>query len=160
MSGVLNSDNLIPIRHLYPEYGEVDYLCIAGMVIMPLSIAHINIFMQRNPVDFVGYTKMKNQMEYKLLISHIFPKSIAERSRYIKEGMVIKQVNGVNVGTISDLKIALENSKETGYIVFKMENDELFVADINETLEDEKILSKTYFYEPSCTILSLINNTK
>jgi serine protease Do len=160
MSGVLNSDNLIPIRYLYPEYGEVDYLCIAGMVIMPLSIAHVNLFMQKNPVEFVKYTKMKNQMKYKLLISHVFPKSIAERSRYIKEGMIINQVNGIEIGTISDLKNALKISKKTGYVVFKMENEELFVANVNEILEDEEILSKTYFYEPSCTVLDLTNSEK
>lgn len=145
-SGKWENYTNLPIRFFYPGYEEIDYLIIGGLVLMNLTINHIQLFAKQND-SILKYLEMNNQGKSALIISHVLPNSVAEQSRYIYDGMIIKEVNGKAVSNLNDFKESILENIESGYMTIRMESGEFFVASLKDILRDEKRLSKKYFYE-------------
>jgi len=154
LSGVWKIKNKKPIRYFYPPYETIDYIIISGIVIMPLTLNHVQIFQSSFP-DLIEYLKEKNQLSNSLIISHVLPNSIAEKSRILSAGMIIKEINGLEVKTINDAEEAILLSKETGFLTIKMKSGEFFVGLLNDILKNEDYLSMIYFYNRSKIIKQL-----
>ncbi|MFH1831842.1 MAG: trypsin-like peptidase domain-containing protein [bacterium] len=136
----------LPIRTIYPEYEKVDYEIIGGLVIMELSLNHIDIFQNKNPM-LIKYTKREHQYKSRLIITHILPNSQAQQARVISKAAIIKKINGIPVNTLADLRAAVITNKE--FLSIATENKEFMVLSMKKIIKQEDALTKRYFYKKS-----------
>ncbi|MGB8367394.1 MAG: trypsin-like peptidase domain-containing protein, partial [Candidatus Babeliales bacterium] len=151
------------IKKLYPWHEKVDYEVFAGMVVMPLTINHLELF--KDKVAGLKSYEGINKQEPVLFISHVFPNSELARSRAIEAGFTLNEINEVPVHTLDDFRNAIQKSIETGYVVIKA-TDQISLASENMTavlpmekvLEEVFTLAKMYHYPISTTVESLLEN--
>lgn len=140
------------IRIMYPDFESIDYEVIGGMVFMQLTRNHIQILMKMIPT-IIKYEEPKNQAEPVLIISHVMPGSMAQRSRVLSPGTVVSQINGRKVQTLAELREALKKSKETGFLTLKTSYEIVVALPFNDLLAQETKLSHIYHY-PLSSIVS------
>lgn len=146
---------LLPVHTVYPGYEPIDYEIIGGMVLMPLTLNHVALLQKVMP-ELNKYWETKEQLEPRLLLTHIFPDSQAHRSRAIGIGSIITEVNGKEVGTLADLRVELIRNKKHRFITFKTSQDLFIVLDQEKVLQDELRLSQLYRYPLSETVQALL----
>jgi len=137
-----------PIRRVYPGYEKVDYEVIGGLVIMPLTLNHIVLLAQFAP-ELISYTDVKKHMDPALVITNVMLNSPAYRSRCMMPGAIISEVNGEKVKNITEYNKAIKKSLDTGYLTIKTTDSIFLVLTLDEILEAEHNLSKTYLYPMS-----------
>ncbi|MCA9769927.1 trypsin-like peptidase domain-containing protein [Candidatus Dependentiae bacterium] len=142
----------LPIRHIYPGYDKIDYRVFGGMVIMPLSLNHVAIFEKHAP-GLQRYCKLKNQVEPRLIITHIFSNTALHLSRTIAPGVVINKINDKQVKTLEDFDQALSDSITSGYLTLNVVDTITKASDsipvvllFEELLKEEITLLQTYHY--------------
>lgn len=142
----------LPIRKIYPGYDVVDYEACAGMVVMELTLNHIKLLANQAP-GLLRYTEGKYQAESVLVITHIFPNSQLFRSRTVQPGIIINEVNGIPVHTLSDFRKAFKESYTTGYVTIKAydsinkSSDNIFVVlPFDVVLAEEASLARSYHF--------------
>lgn len=148
-----------PIRRCYPDYEEISYEVIGGMVIMELADNHINLLSETVPF-IINYTKAENKVDPVLVIAHILPGSQAQIVRSLIPGNLVREVNGIQVGTLQELRAALSHSIETKFLTLKTEDGIFVVMPFAEVLNDEQRLSKDFVYPISDTVQELISRFK
>lgn len=157
----INHTQTSPIHKMYPWHEKCDFEIYAGMVVMPLTINHIQLFGDQIP-GLRRYTIPNSQTEEVLLITHIFPNSELAYSRTISTGFTINEVNGIPVKTLDDFRDAIKLSTETGFFVLTTA-DQVSCASDNiptvlpfETVLKETIeLSEMYRYQLSDAVQEL-----
>jgi len=146
---------LPPIRFMYPDFEKIDYEVIGGFVVMELTLNHVAI-MQQAVDDVIRFKNPKNQSKSKLLITHIFPASLAQRSRVFEPGNIIKSINEERVSTLADFRKALYKSVETGVLTVRTKQDVFAVLPFEKILQQEQQLSLIYRYPISETVQNLM----
>lgn len=141
-----NMQTPLPIRQIFPEFENIVFEIIAGLVIMPLTLNHIGAF--DNQITHLNkYCERNNQYESKLVISNIFQNSLAIQSRILEVGDIIDMVNEKKVSTIEDLYGAVKGCQE--FISIKTNDGRLCVLDLQEALQEEKNLAQLHRYQPT-----------
>jgi serine protease Do len=143
----------LPIRFFYPEYEKIDYEIIGGMVIMQLTLNHVEKFNEDNPYLF-KYTKRQNQYIPRLIISHIFPTSKTQDARVVGVSDIIKKVNGQIVNTLSELRDVIRQTKE--HLSIETVDKEFMVLPFKKILLDEERLSQKFFYKKTDLVKELL----
>ena len=146
----LDNKYLPPIRKVYPEFEpkEVDYEVIGGMVIMPLTLNHAAILIDRVP-DLAKYIRPELQHEAAVIITNILPDSQSRKTRVLTIGSVIDEVNGHTIETLDDFRNEVRKCKKDGFLTIKT-NDKMFAAlSVDSILKDEDRLASRYFYKKS-----------
>lgn len=140
------------IRRIYPGYEEIDYEVFGGMVVMQLTLNHIQGMHAQAP-GLAKFAEMRFQADPVLLITHIFPTSQLYRSRAISVGSTLNEVNGRKVHTLDDLRAAFKDSLATNILTIRASDhvaratDNIFIAlDWKEVLAEELKLSHDYRY--------------
>lgn len=154
------------IRKVYPGYEEIDYEVAAGMVVMPLTLNHI-AGLAKSVSGLTKFAELKHQTEPVLIVTHIFPSSQLHRSRAIAVGSTLNEVNGIKVGTLADLRQALQQPVDGKFLTLRVTDnvarasDNVFVAlPYKKLFEEEVALAKTYHYTVSPTIQAMLNREK
>ena len=88
------------IRQKFPLYERVDFEIIEGLVFMDLCLNHLNIY----PTISLRFQKYSNRMKNKVIISGILPGSYFSINNLIQGGMLIKNINDIEVNTIDELR--------------------------------------------------------
>jgi serine protease Do len=153
---------LPPISEIYPGYEPIDYEVFGGLVVMSLTINHLQLLGSRAP-GLAKYMDMQQRAEPALIITHIFPSSYAYRSRAISVGSTIHEVNGVSVSTLAQYRAALKTAVKNKHLVLRVadnvarRSDNVIVAlEMDKLIEQEPILSRDYVYPISQTAQHLI----
>lgn len=146
---------LSPIRFMYPDFEKIDYEVIGGFVVMELTLNHV-VIMHQAIEDLVIFKSPKNQTKSKLIVSHIFPASLAQRARVFEVGNILKAVNEEPVSTLSELRKALNKSVKTGNLTIRTKQDVFAVLPFNKVLQQEAQLSLIYRYQITDTVQKLI----
>lgn len=150
----LDTQFQLPIRRMYPEFEEIDYEVVGGVVVMPLSINGISAILEREPARasyLAHYLLPENQHEIGLIITHVLPDSPAQESKLLHVGALIDEVNNIKVRTLEEFREAVRMSNN--YLTFRMQNEGIFtVLSMQDIIEAEPRLSKTYGYEVSCIV--------
>jgi len=102
------------IRRIYPGYEEIDYEVFGGMVIMELSLNHINILGSNAP-GLARFAELKKQGQTTLVVTHIFPTSQIARERTLAVGATLNEVNGTEVHSLTDFRNAIIKTAENKY---------------------------------------------
>ncbi|MCX5922064.1 MAG: trypsin-like peptidase domain-containing protein [Candidatus Dependentiae bacterium] len=144
-----------PIRHMYPDCEAIDYEIIAGMVIMPLADNHIPLLIEDAP-DLVVYEKVEEKLQPVLVIAHVLPGSLAQQLNVIMPGDSIKEVNGIEVGTLESFRKALQKSITTGFLTLKTRRDFFAAFNLQDLLDDELQLSKDFMYPVTKAVEKLL----
>ena len=157
-----NQAELPAVRKIYPGYEEIDYEVVAGMVIMPLTMNHIQLMIEGVP-GLAKYAELSNQADPVLLITHIFPNSHMYRTRTIVVGSTIKEINGKVVRTLVELREALAAGTHNKFITIKAADnvsratENIFVAlPLEKVVEEDPLLARDYNFQISDTMKRVI----
>jgi serine protease Do len=142
----------LPIRTCYPEFEKIDYEIIGGMVIMQLAVNHLDRFEEGNSL-LTKYTRREAQDEPRLVVTHIFPTSCAQKTRALAPGDIISQINGEQVLTLDTLRNNINRSQE--YLTIKTEDKKFVVLNLKNVIRDEDRLAHMYFYKKSSLVQDL-----
>ena len=140
------------IRKVYPGFEELDHEVFGGMVVMPLTINHIN-GMAKSVPGLARYSEMKYQSEPRLIITQIFPTSQLYRTRTVSIGATINKINGIPVHSVEDFREIFRNAAGQRFITmtvsdnFARTSDNITVAlPLDAMIEDEVRLSRAFTY--------------
>jgi serine protease Do len=151
------------IRHHLPIIEPIDYEVFGGIVIMELTLDHLDIISDitdeyRMRQQLVSYSKMENKEQHKLIITNILAGSYIRTIETIEIGSIISKINNINVFTLSDFRNAvLTNNK---YLIIETELKTKQILNIENILEEERILIDMHKYEPSILNSQLNNQTE
>lgn len=146
---------LSPIRLMYPDFEKIDYEIFGGFVVMELTLNHVAI-MGGVIDDLAKFRHPKNQAKPLLIITHIFPSSMAQRARLFEVGSLLRTVNGDEVSTLAELRAALFKGLKTGDLTIKTNQDVFAVLPFAKVLQQEPQLSAIYHYPITETMQKLI----
>jgi S1-C subfamily serine protease len=104
------------IKTLHPQLEEIDFEFFAGLVVMPLSIDHIQMLIKNNP-RLANFAQLSNN-DPALIVTHVVPNSQACQHRTIMVGDTLRAVNGIPVKTLEDLRQAIMAVSNQQYVVF------------------------------------------
>jgi serine protease Do len=151
------------IRKIFPGYEPIDYEIVGGMVVMNLTINHVQIMAEAVP-GLARYAELSHQTDPMLVVTHIFPNSQLFRSRTILVGSTLNEVNGKPVHTLADLRNALKTGKNGKFLTIKASDnvsrasENVFVAlPLEKVLSEEMQLAQDYHYALSTTVKELLN---
>lgn len=154
------------VRKVYPGYEPVDYEAFAGMVVMELTLNHIQI-MGQNVSGLNKFAEMSNQADPSLVITHIFPTSQLFRSRALPIGATINEVNGKKVHTLADYRAAIQEGRDQKFLTIRAADnvsrasENLFIALAwDKIVQEEPRLSHDYCYPLSKLAKELLNEHK
>jgi len=140
------------VRKVYPGFESMDYEVFGGMVVMPLTINHIN-GMSKSVPGLSRYSEMKYQTEPRLIITHVFPTSQLYRTRTVSVGATINKINDKPIHTVDDFRQVFKNAKDEPFITmtisdnFARTSDNIMVAlPFAPVIEDEVRLSRSFTY--------------
>jgi hypothetical protein len=151
------------VRKIYPGYEPLDFEICAGMVVMQLSVNHIQILGQGAP-GLMRFTEMLAQSKPVLVVTHMFPSSQLYRSRTIMVGSTLNDVNGLPVHTLDDLRNALKQGDGKFLTIRASDHvarvsDNVFVTlPFEKVLQEERQLSLDYRYPISVTMQNLLKD--
>lgn len=149
-----------PIRFMYPQYENVDYEVIGGIVIMELALNHLP-YLVEGASTLLKYFSPENQYEQELIITHVIPTSPAYRMprvnsmRTLTPGLLIDEVNGVKVRSLKEFRDAVRNNKDKQYLTVLVQDKRLFVLSVDAILREEDRLASTFFYRKSTLLAAL-----
>jgi serine protease Do len=162
VSAKFNQAELPAVRKIYPGYEAIDYEVVAGMVVMPLTINHIQVMIEGVP-GLAKYVELSNQVDPVLVVTHIFPNSQVYRSRTVMVGFTLKEINGKAVRTLSDLRAALASGATSTFLTIKgadnvsRASENVFVAlPLAKIVDEEPKLAQDYRYSLSSTMKQII----
>lgn len=155
-----------PIRFMYPQYENIDYEVIGGMVIMEMALNHLPMLVDQGAPALLKYFSPENQYEPELVITHIIPTSPAFKVprvssiRVLSAGTLIEEINGIKVRTLKDLREALKKSKNTNFLTVMLQDKRLIVFSLDAITKEEDRLAATFFYKKSALIDELTGSTR
>jgi len=151
------------IRRIYPGYEPIDFEIFAGMIVMELTLNHIQL-LGDHASGLSKYAELKNQSEQALIITHIFPNSQLFRSRTLSLGTTINEVNGMKVKTLDGFRKALQKGIGDKFLtilasdnVTRASDNVFVVLRMNKILEEEQRLARDYKYALTKTAKELLH---
>lgn len=150
------------IHKIYPGYEDFDFEIFAGMVVVPLTLNHIYL-LAKNAPGLAKYMETKYQSEPALLVSHIFPNSQIYRSRALGAGAIIKEINGIKVGTLEEFRAAISQPKNKEFLtlgvadtVSNASDNVLIALSWKKIIEEEPRLARDFRYPLSSTTQNIL----
>jgi len=141
----------IPVIHpRYPLYEKVEYINIAGICIMKLTLNHLRILSKSdnipihllNEIELLINLKITNINNSVYFVSHIFKGSKINRDSNIRLGDIIQSFNNKEVDSITDIKNILNNIKKKKSSFKLLTSKGLFYCDFNQLMKEEKLMKE------------------
>lgn len=154
----LNNDTLYKIRHVRHPFENLDYEIFAGMIIMNLTMNHIEELDETNYSQNIrstlkSFKDTKKRTESVVFIPSILQGSFISSLDEIKMGSVIKNVNGSTVSSLEDFRKAVQNDylmlDGKKMIYLRLEDKNQVIIDLSEAFLEEEILTQRYKYNIS-----------
>jgi hypothetical protein len=145
LSFIFEPCELPAVRQRFPPYEKIDYELFGGMVLMDLALDHIPHLIQSAPY-LSKYMDFKNQLEPAVVLAHVLPDSVALRSHVLMRGQIIKEINGIEVKNLADVRKALRASIGSAHVTIKTSENMFVALPFKKMLEDEDKLSRMLFY--------------
>lgn len=142
----------LAIRKMYPGFEPILYEIFGGMVVMEFALNHLEPLEDIEP-KLIRYRERKNQYKGRLVVTHLFPNSPAQKARVVCVGDLLVEVNGKKVRTIDEFRECIKMSGE--YCTFAMHDKKFMVLATCDVVTSEPLLAQRYFYTPSPLIGAL-----
>ena len=104
-------EHSMPIREFYPQFERLDYVAYAGIIFMNLTLNHLDSKCDLKNKKNAKYLHSDNQGESKVIITNILIESIVAPMKILKKGDILKNINGLAIMNLADVKKALSNRK-------------------------------------------------
>lgn len=139
-----------PVRIVYSEFEPemTDYEVIGGMVVMQLMLNHVSKLIQTSP-SLMKYMRSDILHDPALIVTHLLPNSQARKTRILRPGDIITEINGEKVETLADFRKAVKKSAGSGYLTITTDEKLYAVLSVEKILRDEDMLSSRFFYKKS-----------
>ena len=161
----VNTIYTLAINEKYPYYEKknIDYEIFGGMIVMELTLNHIQhiksiinyLFksgdVKEHLINILKYFDKENQIKSKLVITHIFPNSYLSNYELLNSFDIISTVNNRECNTLEQYRKALLKVKRNKFITIKTESNSQIALDINEIKLSEPGFATTYKYKLSET---------
>jgi S1-C subfamily serine protease len=155
---ILNIDsNIFKIKKHFFGFEKIDYEIIAGMIVMELSVNHLESLKDSN-VDFNKSVKLfehvrkEKRFNSVLFIANIFQGSYISSTDNVKVGSIIEKINDIKVTNIKEFRQAYLNPimlKNKYYLTIETDNFNKIIVDIIKIQQEEIELAKRYNYKLS-----------
>ena len=136
------------IRSMYPQFENINYEIIGGIIFMDLKLKHLS---KLSHTDLDKYSKFKNQIYNKIVVTKIMKGSYINNLELLEEGMTLEKINNKNVDTVNELIkefIRLKNNKDK-YIIYDFTDGTRVVLELDKIISEDKFLIGKYKYEIS-----------
>ena len=154
----------IGVKRIYPGYEHIDYEVFGGMVVMQLTLNHIEILGKRVQ-GLNEYGKLKNQNKPMLIVTYVLPTSALFLTRTISPGVILSHVNDMPVSTLDEFREAIKTTKGRSFLTLRASDtvsgltDNICVAlRSDEVMQMEPCLAEQYGYKLSNTVLEIIGS--
>jgi S1-C subfamily serine protease len=148
----VNQSSPLAVRRFYPGYEDIDYVVFGGMVLMDLTLNHIQI-MGGKVTGLTKYAELQKQSEPAVLITHVFPTSQLARSRTLTAGTTITEINGAPVKNLTEVRAAIKAGAQGKYLTIKAvdnvarsTDNVLVVLPLDKIYQEEPQLARDYHY--------------
>ena len=114
-------------------------------------------------LNLKNYVKRKKRFKNRIILTNILGESLINKYNVLKNGDIIKRINGVKVRTLDDVRKALLRPIKKNnnlYITLKTKDNNFFISDLNSIISNELTISKRYKYNLSEIHNILKNNNK
>ncbi len=145
---VLEPRAIEPIRFIYPDFEDVDYETIGGLVFMELAQNHLPLLAEHSHF-LLSYEAPEKKHEPALILSYVQPTSIASRLRLFYPGVIIEEINGQKVKTLKEFRDAVRSSKNTRFFTVKTVGNFFAVFSTDNIVNDEDRLANMYQFKMS-----------
>ena len=145
MEFVFEQCALASIRQKFPGYEKIDFEVFGGMVLMDLTLNHIQQLLQSAP-QLATYLDFKKQIEPAVVITHALPDSCAYRTRLPLRGWVLQEVNGIPVKTLDDVRKAVRKHASSDFLTIKTTDNLFFAMPMKKVIEEENRIARTFSY--------------
>jgi S1-C subfamily serine protease len=149
------------IRRVYPGYEPIDYEIFGGMVVMELTMNHVEAFKDR-AIGLAKYLEFRHQAEPVLIVTHIFSNSQLYRSRILSQGIILNKVNDMKVCTLADFREAIKSGANSKFLTMLVSDtinrssDNIFVVlPMQQLLAEEPQLAKAFRYPLTAMTMEL-----
>ncbi|MFH0898548.1 MAG: trypsin-like peptidase domain-containing protein [bacterium] len=142
----------LPIRAMFPEFEEIDYEVIGGLVLMQLSMNHVARFQEVNPL-LINFGKRDMQFQPCLIVTNVLPNSQAYNTRTIFLGNIITHANDTPIKTLQEFRAAVKKNKE--YLTIKTSGKKFVVLSMKKVLDDEDKLAHEHVYQKTKLVQEL-----
>jgi S1-C subfamily serine protease len=152
------------IRTHYPPFETPDFEVFFGLVLMPLTQNHVELFHEeanatvlRSLTPIVTDPALSNTP--RIVISAILGGSDVSRADVLEPANVISRINGQPVNTLADLRTAfLQPVARNGglFVTIETTDHKLVVLGVREAIDAERELSDLYRYNVSPLIRRLL----
>lgn len=146
----------LPIRIRYPQFEDVAYEIIGGMVVVPLCIQHcVSPFIEDR---IKKYAIISNRNAPRLYLSAVLIGSTLGIRRTVTSRSVVVEVNDRAVATVEDFRRAVTHplrKQGEAYLKIKTEDRNVAVLNVRTVLREEPHLQKVYKYPPSALLPKL-----
>lgn len=143
---ILNDMQFYPIRYYYPSYEKIDYLIFGGMILMNLSMNHIDIFDD----ELQQYYDWNKRIKKIVILTKVLPGSFLKRNKILGEGDLITEVNNIKIKDINDIKNALKKpliKNNLKYLIIKNFKGKVFIISYKKIINEEKFLTDNHKYQ-------------
>lgn len=139
-----------PVRVVYSEFEPemMDYEVIGGMVVMQITLNHVSRLLQSAP-NLMKYMRSDILHDPALIVTHVLPNSQARKTRILRPGDILTEVNGELVESLADFRKAVKKSLGSGYLTVTTDEKLYAVLSVDKILKDEDMLSSCFFYKKS-----------
>ncbi len=164
MRGELSLTAEPAVRWRYCPYDMPDYEIIGGLLIQELSLNIIALFEHSQLGNEMPNVRSRLSL-YKeetlrdtpvLVVTHVFPSSVAYSARAIGLGSFITHVNDQEVTSLAQLREALRTTTQKEFVVFKTDEKELLALPVSVSVQDESRLSQSFGYPSTPAMRELI----
>lgn len=138
----------LPIDIKFPLYEPIGFEIAAGMIVMELSLNHIEKF--DDSIKLKKFMIPKNRAKKRLIVTKVLPGSYIGERDVVDDTDFIVEVNGVKVNDIDGYRKALLKpvAGKSGILQFKTDDNSMFTIPLKTALEEEPMLAQTYGYPP------------
>ena len=148
------SDYIMPIREIYSQFDEIEYISFGGIVFMDLLLNHLDIIniKEQNiklPISLLEYYKNDNREKQKIIITVIYPNTYIENIDVLSVGDIIIKCNNKSISNIKELKKVMKNPIKKGkskYMSIETEDNKKIIIDLEKILSSEKNTANTFKY--------------
>ncbi len=149
---LLTTNELYPIRKMFPIIEPIDYEIFAGCIFMNLCVNHYAVLENLSMLEVSD----KLGHEY-VIITHIFASSYSGKLKVLKSGDLIDKINDIKVNNLHQLRNALKtpiknNKKE--FIEIKTKNNNMIIYNLNNIILEQLFLSNPSAYNYQLTQVS------
>ena len=151
------SSNVFEIKKMNFGFEKIDYEIIAGMVIMELTINHLENIKESNvsfnsTIRLLDYIKRENRFKKVLIITDIFQGSYVNSTDNLKVGSLIDKVNNIEVSNLNQFRQAYLNPiliNNKYYFSIESKDFNKVIVDMKKIRSEEKILSDRFKFKMS-----------